>query len=85
LANRLTVLFPEDVCNSRYWGHFGELGVHLGAGNWRQSSGGYGHGIMRFLEARWFEWMRKKQVKASLERGPKRTIGEIKHENKLDK
>jgi hypothetical protein len=75
LVDKVTILFPEDVCDRRNWGHFGDFGIHLAKGTWRQESGFFGHGLGRFLANRWFEWMRRGQLKASKERGPKRNIG----------
>ncbi len=35
LARSVAVLFPEDVCDVRYWNRFGDIGVHLMNGSWR--------------------------------------------------
>lgn len=35
LANRVTILFPEDVCNEHTWHQFGDFGVHTMEGSWR--------------------------------------------------
>ena len=77
-SDYLTVLFPENVYDRQNWNHFGNFGVHLGAGNWRSSSGGPGQGIKRFLEQRWFDWMRKRQIRESMKLGPKRSLKTIK-------
>jgi hypothetical protein len=37
LGSRVTVLFPDDVCDAAGWNHFGEIGVHLMDGSWRQA------------------------------------------------
>jgi glycosyltransferase involved in cell wall biosynthesis len=36
LANTVTVLFPDDVCDLRNWNRFGDYGVHLMDSSWRQ-------------------------------------------------
>jgi inositol phosphorylceramide mannosyltransferase catalytic subunit len=78
ISKGLTILFPDDVNDRRCWNHFGDFGVHLAAGEWRKSSGGPKKGIERFIYARWFEWMRNKQLKESHKIGPKRGIGSLK-------
>jgi hypothetical protein len=35
IGRTVTVLFPEDVCDVRGWNLFGEIGVHLMNGSWR--------------------------------------------------
>ncbi len=35
LAQTVTVLFPDDVCDTRTWNHFGDFGIHLMEGSWR--------------------------------------------------
>ncbi|MGC2768590.1 MAG: glycosyltransferase [Candidatus Acidiferrum sp.] len=39
LAQTVTVLFPDDVCDLRNWNRFGDLGVHLMDGSWRTEAG----------------------------------------------
>jgi hypothetical protein len=78
MRKKLKIMFPEDVNDRRCWNHFGDFGVHLAAGEWRQSSGGPKKGIKRFIEARWFEWMRKRQLEESLKIGPTRGISSLK-------
>jgi inositol phosphorylceramide mannosyltransferase catalytic subunit len=36
LAKRVTVLFPEDVCDSDTWHRFGDYGIHDMEGSWRE-------------------------------------------------
>ncbi len=36
LARMLTILFPEDVCDTRNWNRFGDYGVHLADSSWRR-------------------------------------------------
>ncbi|MCK5508948.1 MAG: hypothetical protein KAI50_10570 [Desulfobacterales bacterium] len=74
LAKKIKVLFPENVCNPQNWGHFGNYGVHLAKGKWRLSSGGFSSSLMRFVSKRWFDWVRKRQLKESNEKGPKRDL-----------
>ena len=35
LAETVTVLFPDDVCDVESWNRFGDFGVHLMEGTWR--------------------------------------------------
>lgn len=35
LAQNVNVLFPDDVCDSKSWHQFGNYGVHLMNGSWR--------------------------------------------------
>src|ERR1700687_4127130 len=39
LADSVTVLFPDDVCDSGNWNRFGDLGIHLMEGSWRDRGG----------------------------------------------
>lgn len=39
LGKTVTVLFPEDVRDTRTWYHFGDLGIHLMQGTWRPKVG----------------------------------------------
>ncbi len=39
LAQTVTVLFPEDVCNPASWNQFGNLGVHFMEASWRPGRG----------------------------------------------
>ena len=34
-AEKVTVLFPDDVCDIQTWNHFGDFGIHLMEGSWR--------------------------------------------------
>jgi hypothetical protein len=42
LAEAVTVLLPDDVCDVRSWNQFGSFGVHLMEGTWRPS-----HSLLR--------------------------------------
>lgn len=35
-ARQVSVLFPRDVCDASNWDRFGDYGVHLMAGTWRE-------------------------------------------------
>jgi inositol phosphorylceramide mannosyltransferase catalytic subunit len=37
LGSQVTVLFPDDVCDAAGWNRFGDFGVHLMEGTWRQA------------------------------------------------
>jgi inositol phosphorylceramide mannosyltransferase catalytic subunit len=59
LAQTVTVLFPDDVCDVRNWNRFGEWGVHLMDSSWRpgrtflhQKFSGY-----------WWCWIQYRNVK----------------------
>lgn len=51
-GKHVTVLFPEDVCDSRYWNQFGKFGVHLMGGSWRKQKGTWRRRLQRYWE--WF-------------------------------
>ena len=38
LGSLVTVLFPDDVCDAAGWNRFGDIGVHLMEGTWRQAT-----------------------------------------------
>jgi hypothetical protein len=52
-AETVTVLFPENVCDSTTWYCFGDFGVHLMDGSWRPR-----HGVLRRRIAR--RWQRRR-------------------------
>ena len=52
LAERVTVLFPEDVCDFRNWNRFGDLGIHLMDGSWRTKKGFLMRRLAQYWEAR---------------------------------
>ena len=39
LTADMTVLFPEDVCDTSTWNRFGDMGIHLMDGSWRNPGG----------------------------------------------
>ena len=61
LARNVTVLFPDDVCDSRSWHQFGHYGVHLMAASWR-TRGGF---LRRRLARYWENRTRREQLQAS--------------------
>jgi len=72
LASSVTVLFPEDVCDAANWNRFGDYGVHLMEGSWRNS--GY---LRRRLTQRLEAAALKKVVDISRRLGPTRAHVEI--------
>jgi mannosyltransferase OCH1-like enzyme len=69
-ASRVEVLFPEDVCDPDYWHRFGEFGIHLQDGSWRNSKGF----LYRRLFWTWCGLRLKRQLRASRLRGKKRSL-----------
>ena len=72
IASTVTVLFPDDVCDATNWNRFGEYGVHLMEGSWRNS--GY---LRRRLTQRLEAAALKRVVAVSRRRGPTRAPVEI--------
>lgn len=64
------VLFPEDVCDTATWHRFGNYGVHLQQGGWRQQKGL----IRRYLSRLWESRLRQKLLRDSLRRGADRLL-----------
>lgn len=69
-ANQVKVLFPEDVCDSKYWNRFGQFGVHLMGGSWRKRKGFF----RRRMQGYWELLMLKKMVKESRKMGKSRLL-----------
>jgi hypothetical protein len=69
VAAGLTVLFPQDVCDTATWHQFGTFGVHLMDGSWR-TNGGF---LRRRLSYWWESWSKKKLMPQSLRLGSIRT------------
>ena len=63
-GNQIKVLFPEDVCDPRYWNRFGQFGVHLMAGSWRERKGR----LKRHLQGYWERLLLKSMLKGSRKR-----------------
>jgi inositol phosphorylceramide mannosyltransferase catalytic subunit len=68
LAENVTVLFPDDVCESRNWHNFGNFGVHLMEASWRTK---YGR-VRRRLASIWEVWTYKRLFKQSVRLGKTR-------------
>lgn len=66
----ITVLFPKDVCDSKYWNQFGTLGVHLMGGSWRKRKGI----LKRRLQGYWEVYLLNKVLKASRKLGKGRSL-----------
>ena len=61
LARNVTVLFPDDVCDTRTWHQFGNFGVHAMEGSWR-TRGGY---LRRRVANFWEAWVSRRSLAAS--------------------
>ncbi len=66
----VTVLFPEDVCESKYWNRFGNFGVHLMGNSWRRRKGI----LKRRLQGYWEMRLLNKGLMASRKLGKTRTL-----------
>lgn len=74
LARKVTVLFPDDVCDVRNWNCFGEFGVHLVTNSWRPSRSFIGR---KFSDYCW-RWIEHRNIRQSLRLGKGRTnIGQV--------
>lgn len=67
-AKDVTVLFPDDVCDSRNWHQFGHYGVHLMDASWREQ----GRWLWRKLAFAWEARTRRRMLGESLRLGPTR-------------
>ncbi len=65
LARTVTVLFPEDVCDTSQWNRFGDFGIHVMEGSWRRQSS-Y---IQRRIAHIWENWRVQGAIKQSLKLG----------------
>lgn len=70
LAQGVTVLFPEDVCDPGSWNAFGDLGIHLMEGTWRPPVGL----LRRRLAQRGEAWRLGRAVREGRQLGPKRSV-----------
>ena len=68
LADSVTVLFPDDVCDSGNWNRFGDLGIHLMEGSWRDR-GGF---VRSRLVQRWENFKLQRLLRQSLRLGKTR-------------
>ena len=62
----ITVLFPGDVCDVSYWDRFGEYGIHLKQGDWRNRKSM----LRRRLIALWMSWEERKDSEDPENWGP---------------
>jgi len=69
LRKSVTVLFPDDVCDSRTWHQFGRYGVHLMNGSWRER----GNFLWRRLAMRWESSVRRRMLAQSQTLGKTRS------------
>jgi inositol phosphorylceramide mannosyltransferase catalytic subunit len=69
-ASQVKVLFPENVCDSKYWNRFGKYGVHVTQARWHKR----GSFLRSRLIAAWMSWAKRKSVKKSLFLGGSRTL-----------
>jgi hypothetical protein len=70
LAREMTVLFPEDVCDPCSWNRFGNLGIHLMDGTWRERNGF----LRRRLALYWEAQTLRKLIRQSLKLGKTRHV-----------
>jgi hypothetical protein len=70
LAALINVLFPDDVCDVSTWNRFGDYGIHLMEGSWRERGG--------FLRSRLTQkcenWKLRGLMKESRKLGKSRTV-----------
>jgi len=69
IAKTVKVLFPQDVCDSSSWNCFGDIGIHLMEGSWRQGSR-IRRRLTNYLEA-WYQRGLEKESRLS---GPRRSV-----------
>lgn len=67
---KVKVLFPEDVCDERYWNRFGDFGIHLMNGSWRRPK----RFLRRRLQGYWELFLLKRLMKVSRKLGKERTL-----------
>jgi inositol phosphorylceramide mannosyltransferase catalytic subunit len=70
LARNVTVLFPEDVREPDQWHHFGDHGIHLMEGSWRDR----GSWIRRRLANRWEARRQRQLMPESIKAGKSRSL-----------
>ena len=69
LAQEVTILFPDDVCDLRNWNRFGDLGVHLMDGSWRVQGSFLLRRLAGYWEFRNLQRVLKKSRKLGKSRG----------------
>ena len=70
LAQTVTVLFPDDVCDIESWNRFVHFGVHLMEGTWRASSRHLRRRIAQVIEF----WTVQRCIREGRGRGPTRRV-----------
>jgi len=70
LAQDMTILFPDDVCDEDTWHQFGKFGMHTQEGSWRSQNGCF----RRRLSNLWESWARRQLKDESLSRGKTRSM-----------
>lgn len=73
LAEDMTILFPDDVCDESTWHQFGSFGVHLQIGSWR-SKDGY---LRRKLANLWEASVRRRLLRESIALGKTRCVPDV--------
>lgn len=68
LADTVTVLFPEDVCDMTKWNQFGDYGIHLMQGSWRARRFFLYRRLANFLESRKLQHVLRASRKAGAQR-----------------
>lgn len=69
-ASDVKILYPDDVCDSRQWHHFGKFGVHLMEASWRDR----GSFLGRKAALLWETHLRRQQLKQSQAIGKNRML-----------
>jgi inositol phosphorylceramide mannosyltransferase catalytic subunit len=69
-GEQMTVLFPEDVRDSRSWAHFGEFGIHLMRAGWHEQR----WTLRRRLNMAWQGWAMRRMLKESDKLGKTRSL-----------
>ena len=69
-SKQVKVLFPEDVCDSTKWHHFGNFGVHLMEGTWLKRKSV----LWRIVTREWMAWTSNKLYKESMMSGGSRSL-----------
>jgi inositol phosphorylceramide mannosyltransferase catalytic subunit len=75
LAKDVTILFPNDVCDVRTWHQFGDFGVHVMEGSWR-NRGSY---LRRRLGNLWEAWASRQGLEESRRLGKTRSNSLLSH------
>jgi inositol phosphorylceramide mannosyltransferase catalytic subunit len=69
-ATQVRVLFPENVCDRKYWNRFGNYGVHITQGSWHERKGF----LRKRLTPLWMSWAKNKAVRESAKFGGRRSL-----------